>query len=48
MDGGGQWLHAFRGVPALRRVSGALLTFAVLLAGGIFTKAAARAALASE
>ena len=48
MDGGGQWLHAFRRVPALRRVSGALLTFAVLLAGGMLTWVAARAALESE
>src|ERR1044072_1488320 len=47
MDGRGQWLHVSR-VPALRRMSGMLLTCTVLLAGGALTWVAARAAIESE
>jgi len=47
MGGGGESLHVGR-VPALRRMSGAILTFAVLLAGGTLTWVAASAAIESE
>ena len=48
MGGGGQSMHAFSRVPAVRRLSGVLLTVAVLLAGGALTWVAARAAIDSE
>jgi len=48
MGRGGQSLHALSRAPVLRHVSGALLTFAVLLAGGMLTWVAARAAIDSE
>src|SRR6185503_20035378 len=48
MSGGGQELHPLSRVPALRRLSGALLTMAVLLAGGALTWVAARSAIDSE
>jgi PAS domain S-box-containing protein len=47
MGGGGESLHVGR-VPALRRMSGAILTLAVLLAGGALTWVAASAAIESE
>jgi PAS domain S-box-containing protein len=47
MGGGGEWLHVSR-VPVLRRMSSALLTVAVLVAGFMLTWAAARAAFDVE
>jgi PAS domain S-box-containing protein len=47
MGGGGEWFRVSR-VPALRRMSGAFLTFGVLVAGGMLTWVAARAAIDSE
>jgi PAS domain S-box-containing protein len=47
MGGGGERLHVSR-EPVLRRMSSALLTFAVLLAGFMLTWVAARAAIDSE
>ena len=41
-------MHAFSRVPAVRRLSGVLLTVAVLLAGGALTWVAARATIESE
>ena len=48
MGGGGQWMHASVRVPALRRLSGALLTVVVLFGGGALTWVAARSAIESE
>lgn len=48
MGGVGQWMHALSGVPALRRLSGALLTVVVLLGGGALTWVASRSAIESE
>ena len=47
MGGGGESLYVGR-APALRRMSGALLTLAALLAGGTLTWVAASAAFESE
>lgn len=47
MGGGGASLHVGR-VPALRRVSGAILVLVVLFAGGTLTWVAARTAVESE
>jgi PAS domain S-box-containing protein len=47
MGAGGESLRIGR-VPALRRLSGAMLTFVVLLAGGTLTWVAARTAIESE
>ncbi len=47
MGGGGERLHVSR-EPVLRRMSSALLTFAVLIAGFMLTWVAARAAIDSE
>ena len=47
MGGGSESLHVGR-VPALRRVSGAMLTLVVVLAGGTLTWIAARTAIESE
>ena len=48
MGGGGEGLHPLSRVPALRRLSGALLTVVVLLAGGALTWVAARSAIDNE
>jgi CHASE1-domain containing sensor protein len=47
MGAAGEWLRVSR-VPALRRMSGVALTFAVLLAGAALTWVATRAAIESE
>ena len=47
MGAGGESLRIGR-VPPLRRLSGAMLTFVVLLAGGTLTWVAARTAVESE
>src|SRR5687768_18579420 len=47
MGGGGERLHVSRG-PVLRRMSSALLSFAVLIAGFMLTWVAARSAIDSE
>src|SRR5688572_14807263 len=47
MGGGGEWLHISR-VPVLRRLSSALVTVAVLIAGFMLTWVAARAAIDIE
>ena len=47
MGAAGEWLRVSR-APALRRMSGVVLTFAVLLAGAALTWVASRAAIESE
>jgi PAS domain S-box-containing protein len=48
MGGGGVGLHPLGRVPVRRRLSGALLTLVVLLAGGALTWVAARSAIDTE